>query len=272
MPKKPHVASIRNAITAKLNIKTGQIYVLAKKLATQAQTKAEDGIYLLAAKNGINLTKFLPPEKVAQIRELIFKVNQSSQTLQSHSTSQVKQKRKISTLREEKRIVILAKEIEIADPILTIKEVSEAKDMSAIYPLLYIMENSIREFLNRVMIAAHGSTWWDTQAPKGLRETVAKRMSDEQKNSWHQRRSDHLINYLDLDQLPALVRRVEKKVVPKFFPSVEWFTQFIEEVYQSRCVLCHMNPLDKDNIQAVRLRFKQWQKLLSEKKRLLPRK
>lgn len=269
MPKKPHVAAIRNSIATKLCIKTAQIYALAKKLATQAQTKAEDGIYLLAAQNGINLNKFLPPEKVAQIRELIFKTNYSGQEPRNYTTNQRKAQRKTKILHEDRRIVILAKEIEIEDPILTTREVAEAKDMSAIYPLLYIMENSIREFINRIMTVSHGPNWWDAQAPKGLRDSVMKRMSEEQKNSWHQRRSDHPINYLDLDQLPALVRKIEKEVVPQFFSSVEWFTQFIEEVYQSRCVLCHMNPLDKDNIQAVKLRFKQWQKLLKAKKKLL---
>jgi len=57
--------------------------------------------------------------------------------------------------------------------------------------------------------------------------------------------------------------------VPNINPCLDWFTQLIGEVYNSRCVVCHMNPLDKDNIQAVKLRFTQWEKQIDAKKNLI---
>lgn len=79
MPKKPHVKAFRDAIAAKLGIKISQIYARAGALATRAQTKTEDGIHLLAAQSGINLNKYLPRERVAEIRNLLFQLNQHSQ-------------------------------------------------------------------------------------------------------------------------------------------------------------------------------------------------
>ena len=69
----------------------------------------------------------------------------------------------------------------------------------------------------------------------------------------------------------GIMRNIEKDFVPNIIPSIEWFAQFIEEVYKSRCVVCHMNPLDKDNIQLVKLKLGQWQKQIEAKKKLIPK-
>jgi hypothetical protein len=87
LPRKPHLAVLRETIVKKLGIKKNRIYAKAKELAIQAQTKTEDGIYLFAAQSGINLNKFLPSEKVRQIRELLFQIKQPVQGLQLVQTS-----------------------------------------------------------------------------------------------------------------------------------------------------------------------------------------
>jgi len=81
----------------------------------------------------------------------------------------------------------------------------------------------------------------------------------------HQKRSANPIDYLDLNHLPALVRAPQADFVDAFFPSTEWFQQFIDEVYRSRCVVCHMNPLTQNNVDGVALRFNQWQELVKAK-------
>ena len=102
------------------------------------------------------------------------------------------------------------KEFKGTDPILPPKKISEANEMAVVYPVLYLLENSIREVIDRVMISRYGDNWWDSEAPKGLRDTVSGRMADEKKNCWHQRRGDRPIDYLDLNQLTTLMRKVEK--------------------------------------------------------------
>jgi hypothetical protein len=70
---------------------------------------------------------------------------------------------------------------------------------------------------------------------------------------------------LDLNELPALVRAVQTDFVPAFFESIEWFQQLISELYRSRCVVCHMNPLTQNNVDAVGVRFNHWQNLVKAK-------
>jgi len=226
----------------------------------------EEATYVIAQQQGIILDKYLNKETINHVRALLQDISPAVQV--SPLVSKTTRKRK-AELEGEQKVIQIGKEFRVTDPILPQKKVSEAKEMAAIYPLLYILENSIREVIDRLMISRYGKGWWDSQAPKSLRDKVSKRMADESRNAWHQRRGDRPIDYLNLDQLPSLMRKIEKEVVPNIISSLDWFTQLIEEVYKSRCVVCHMNPLDKDNIQAVKLRFTQWEKQIDAKKNLI---
>ncbi len=168
------------------------------------------------------------------------------------------------------REIVVAKEFHGQDPILTALVLEEARQMAAVYPLLYVLENSMREFIRRLVDARRGITWWTTLAPASVRTKILGRMTDEQRNAWHQRRGDHPIDYLDLNELTSVVRNNLDIFVPDFLPDLPWFEQFVNELYQSRCVLCHMNPLLGDNIQDVKLKLKKWQRLVNEKKAALP--
>jgi hypothetical protein len=151
------------------------------------------------------------------------------------------------------------------DPILDRATLAEIEAMVPMYRTLSQLENSMRQFIARILKAKHGKDWWDKAAPRGLQETVAKRTADDQVNAWHQKRSSSPIDYLDLDQLKALVRTAQNDFVPAFFPSIEWFQVFVDEIYRSRCVVCHMNPLIQTNIDAVSVRFNQWEQLVKAK-------
>lgn len=254
---------LRKALLKKLKVTPQALSQRVQKLKRQYAITTEDATYIMAQREGIILDKYLDRDTVSHVRGIIQQITHITQA----TTTTAKLARKGKREAEKKQIVIaFPKELTVTDPILEEKKLLEAKDMAAVYPLLYVLENSIREVIDLAMTTHYGEKWWDSQAPRQLREMVTSRMSDEQRNSWHQRRGARRIDYLDLNQLPALMRKIEKEVVPNIIPSLEWFTQLVEEVYKSRCVICHMNPLDKDNIQAIELRFRQWQKQISAKK------
>lgn len=259
---------LRKAVLEKLGITPQALSKRVQKLKKQCAMTTEDATYVIAQQQGIILDKYLDKEIVGHVRGLLQQISPPIQAPPSVGKATRRWRKEES--RREQRAIVIGKEFKITDPILQQKRISEAKEMAVIYPFIYILENSIREVIDRVMTSRYGDNWWDSEAPKGLRETVASRMADEKKNSWHQRRGDRPIDYLDLDQLPALMRKIDTEVVPDIIPSLEWFTQFVEEVYKSRCVICHMNPLDEDNIQALKVRFKQWQKQISARKNLIP--
>ena len=258
---------LRKVLLKKLGVTPQALSQRVQNLKRGYAITTEDATYIIAQREGIILDKYLDKDTVNHVRGIIQQIT----TMTQATTTIAKLARKGKRKSEEKQMVIVfPKEFTVTDPILEKKRLLEARDMTAIYPLLYVLENSIREIIDRFMTSYYGSKWWDSKAPKELRETVNRRMSDEQKNSWHQRRGARPIDYVDLNQLSTLMRRLEKEVVPTIIPSIEWFTQLVEEVYKSRCVVCHMNPLDTVNIQSVKIRFTQWQKQISAKKSLIP--
>lgn len=256
---------LRKTLLNKLGISPQALSRQCMKLKKQCPMTTEDAVYVIAQRNDIILDKYLPKETVERVRVLYQQLGQPIQT-------EVKQRKGSSkNVVTKKRIIKIGVNVEIDDPILSTRKLDEAREMTNVYPLIYVLENSIREFIDRVMSAEYGSNWWDTQAPKPLKDHVSRRMADDKKNSWHQRRGARVIDYLDLKDLPRLMTKIEKVVVPNIIPSFEWFRNLIDEVYKSRCVVCHMNPLDKNNIQAVEVRFIHWQKQIKEKIDILPK-
>jgi hypothetical protein len=258
---------LRRALLERLNVTPSALSQRVQGLKRQYAITTEDATYIIAQREGIILDKYLDKDTINHVRGIIQQITHITQD----TTIIAKLARKGKREAEKKQLVVVfPKEFTVTDPILEKRKLLEARDMAAIYPLLYVLENSIREVIDRLMANRYGNNWWDSKAGK-LKDKVNERMSDEEKNSWHQRRGARPIDYLDLAQLPALVRQIQKDIVPDIIPSIEWFTQFVDEVYKSRCVVCHMNPLDDTNIQAVKVKFIQWQRQIEAKKDLIPK-
>jgi hypothetical protein len=256
---------LRKLLEKKLNVKQAQLYHIAQGIANSLSISTGDAMLVLAAKNQINLHKHggnLPAGKLDQIRGLLPYLP-AAQATAAPAVSSGRNGRRGAA--RPKRVFKVKLEKPENDPILDRVTLTEMEAMALVYRTLYQLENSIRQFIARVLKAQNGKDWWDKKAPQTPKEQVAKRMKDDQINAWHQKRSANPIDYLDLNQLPALVRAAQSDFVDAFFPSTEWFQQFIDEVYRSRCVVCHMNPLTQNNVDGVGLRFNQWEELVKAK-------
>jgi Swt1-like HEPN len=257
---------LRKLLEKKLNVKQAQLYRIAQEVANSLSISTGDAMLVLAAKNQINLHKHggnLPAGKLDQIRGLLPYLPATAQATAAPTVPSGRNGRRGAA--RPKRVFKVKLEKPENDPIVDRATLAEMEAMVPVYQTLYQLENSIRQFIARVLKAKHGKDWWDKKAPQTPKEQVAKRMKDDQINAWHQKRSANPIDYLDLNQLPALVRAAQSDFVDAFFPSTEWFQQFIDEVYRSRCVVCHMNPLTQNNVDGVGLRFNQWEELVKVK-------
>ena len=266
MPKKPYLSVLKETIAKKLGIKKSRIYVKAKELAIQGQIKTEDGIYLLAAQSGINLNKFLPSEKVQQIRGLLFQVKQPVQAspVLTHKPKEKNVNKNIT--------VNICKNVTLRSSLLTEKIIVEAKNMAEkVYPLLYLFENSVREMIIRVMRHAYGNNWWDAdmKVSKDIKDKVKDRLANEANNPWHGRRGAHPIYYTDLEHLGQIVKN-NWPLFKQVLPSQEWFSQRIKEISQSRNPVAHMNPLAKEDIERINVYTRDWEKLINQKIGVIP--
>lgn len=262
MPKKSHVKKLREEIEKKLGIKTARIYEKAKALATSAQTKTEDGIYLLAAQSGTNLNKYLPQDKVNQIRQLLFQLNRQVQPAQSVKSPKEKPKFKMVS-------VNIGRAFKLKDPLLTEKVLTEAKVMAGeVYPLLYVFENSVREMIVRVMQKVHGPNWWELKVSKDIQEEVQRRKAREDKNPWHGKRGAHPIYYTDLEHLGRILQN-NWTDFKDILPTQQWLIQRLDEISHSRNPVAHMNPLNRHDIQRIKVYFRDWEKHISAKRALI---
>jgi len=248
---------LRGDLLKKLKITKQALSQRVKKIKQETPMTTEEATYILAHREGLLLDKYLDIDTINKLRQI------------------VPQQKQIITTSKNKKNVIKEYNITISgsfngsDPLLGSQKLIEAKTMVSVYPLLYILENSIRQFICAVMEKEKGTDWWEKEVSKELKNDVNKRMQSENVNSWHQRRGSHPIDYIDMKDLPRLISKITNKIAPKIIPSYEWFDQLVKEIYISRCVLCHMNPLDKDSINSVKLRFNQWQKQMKVKKDIL---
>ena len=222
----------------------------------------EEGTYLIAHMQGIRIDKYLDEGQVKAVRELASNFNTEA------SPSSIPPKNTSTIDSTKTRTIKFPKEFNTSDPLLDETKLKEAKEMAVIYPILYVLENSIRELIKRVMEANYGTDWWNEKTKSGrtksIGEKVKQRMAKEQKNKWHQRRGAHPINYTDLTDLKTLLSSNENEFFPHILSKKEWFLNFMDELEPSRNVLCHMNPLEQTNVKDIKVKFERWQKLLKE--------
>lgn len=209
----------------------------------------------------MKIDKYLDEDQVKRVRELL-------PHFQNQGTTPSASRKQFSTnsQKDSSRPKKLLRKNKITDHLLNNTKLKEAEEMAGIYPILYVLENSIRELINRVMTANYGKDWWCERTrrkkTKSIANTVKQRMAKEEKNRWHQRRGDHPIYYTDFGDLKTLLSSNEDKFFPDILSQKEWFMNAMDELELSRNVLCHMNPLDRTNIQDVKVKFERWQKMI----------
>lgn len=256
--------ALRDALLEKLGITQQGLSarVQVKKKALPITT--EEAVYLIAFDEGIKIDKYLSSDEISAVRHL------HTQAVGSQSNSTVatpKRKTRARTRSSgDHREIRFPNEFKATDPLLSVTKLNEAKAMAAVYPLLYVLENSIRELVKRVMRANHGDDWWDTELTssklKAVKKSAADRMKTETKNAWHQTRGDHPIDYIDFKDLGTIFRAKKSLFHPAIITDWEWFLNFLKELYPSRNVVAHMNPLLSENVSDVKLRFRKWERVV----------
>jgi len=201
--------------------------------------------YILAARLGVDISKHnLSDEELEKVRKL------------SMVAPPVLLSKKESSKRRKKPSYIKIGEREIEDSILPSKLLREAEEMSEIYKLLYIFENSLRYIIMRTMEKRFGKDWWKHVSRK-IREKVANRKRSEERHRYHGRRGAHEIFYTDIDDLASIIKTYWE-CFKEIFPSQEWVVARINEIELSRNIVAHNNPLSKRDIRRLKVYFDDW--------------
>lgn len=219
---------------------------------------------VIAHQQGLQLHRYLDEATLKRVHEAL---PLFSRSVESAPAASARAKGKRSGDNAE-RVLVFPSQFKTTAPLLSDEKVREAKEMASLYPILYVIENSMRELIKRVLGAKYGADWWNTALTggkgKSMRDTADARRNKENQMNWHQRRGAHPIDYVDLGDLATIIAAK----CDDFFPAIlgdcrAWFDQFMRELEPSRNVLCHMNPLDRHNAADLKVKAEKWRRLIS---------
>jgi len=229
----------------------------------------EEASYIYASEFGIDIYKYLR-DKPEELRSRVQKFIPLSKEV-------INRKQFLLKAKGSKVVKILKiKDTEIDDPLLQPGIIQDAKKMAEVYPVIYIFENSVRNFIRKAMDKAYPEGWWnEKRIPIDPFRKANSRKEEEGRNLWHGTRSNNMVDYIDLDEMEKVISRNNEILTPYFkgLPKdLEWLKMKIKELYPSRNVIAHCNPLSNDDIQRVRIICRDWQKQLPRLKAKLEEK
>jgi hypothetical protein len=222
---------------------------------------SREAIFVLAKENNIGYQRALSTLTAAEQSRII-------SAIQGRQAS--KKTRQYSKRKQTKPVILKTRFGKIDEPFLPASVKRDGIEVAErAYLPLYIFENSIRNFINKVLIKEFGSDWWLTKMNTAkLSEVVArvkKRMEEEERRAWHGKRGAHPIYYSDFGDL-ILILKTHKKIFNKYLKNekrkTEWLLLKLEETIPSRRVVAHHNPLLDRDLSRVEGNLMDWTKQL----------
>jgi hypothetical protein len=259
--------TLRTDLQAKLGGVTPQrVYQLAKAVKTQhGPMDSEDAIYVLAHMKGLDLSKYLDRATVDRIRGIVPRGNgvvAASAPKEASSKTPAKKTRGAAT-----RLVRVGSSAPV-ELLLSPAVADEADQMAQFYPKVYLLENSIRSLINRVMTAGHGKDWWATQVPSEVRRNVQGRKDKEDKVPWHGKRGAHEIYYSDFSDLRSIIQKNWIDFEPIIHKQA-WMNQRLEELEPARNTLAHNNPVSANEQKRLEVFYSDWVALVEANRALI---
>jgi len=252
---------LKSDLLSKLNVSPQRLSQKIKKMKdSHGPMSTEEAAYVIAHQAGLDVSKYLPSDVTERVRELIPLRIERPAAKAAHG----------SKTRSSRQVLIkIGTDAQCVDTLLSTSMAHDAERMTELHAKYYVLENSFRRVISRVLESAHGVNWWDTCVPTEVKDKVRMRRLQEDKTPWHGKRGQHEIFYSDFGDL----RRLIEKNWPDFqrlFPSRPWITQRLDELEPPRNVHAHHNPVSKRDQQRIDLYFHDWVDLLRSKKAELP--
>lgn len=256
---------------------TASVYFRIKRIYDKYGPMSDEVVAcVLADQIGLNLNRYdLAPETFPEVRRVKALIRESETET---SKPVLKPASKTANKTQPKRpiTVKITDKFTLTDAILPQARLNEAEMMSKdIYPFFYVLENSLRELILRVMDNAHGKNqWWNlTHIPQDIYDRVERRKANEKNEPWHGKRGEnvHSIYYTGFLDLPTII--INKKNWPLFKSIVsnkESFFRRLKEISLSRNIVMHCNPLSERDKKRLEVYFDDWQNVLKESLNLIP--
>jgi len=253
--------NLRAALLDRLKVTPQRLSQRVKQVKLErGPMSTEDATYVIAHEQAMDLTKYLDPLTVDRVRGLVARAAQE--------TGPASAKKRYAR-RPGSPVVRIEPDVPEVDALLSTTLAGDARRMAAIYPKYYVLENSIRVVIMRVLETKYGNRWWRTRVPQPVQDRVTGRKQQESNRPWHGKRGQHEIFYSDFGDLSKIITRNWDEF-RTFFPSQAWISQRLEDLEHPRNVMAHHNALSPEDEQRINLYFSDWASLVQSRRDQIP--
>lgn len=147
-------------------------------------------------------------------------------------------------------------DVELVKELLPSELVDKGRELSSVYQLLFLIENSLRRFIDKILRNAKGDNYIETiELNTTIRNNIKNRKNQEKKDQWIRVRGDSDIFYLDfIDIKFAIVNNWN--YFKAVFPDQAWISVKLDELYKCRCLIAHNSDIGSHEIDVIRINYK----------------
>jgi len=144
----------------------------------------------------------------------------------------------------------------IAKNILQIELIKKGKEMSEVYMYLYVVENSIRLFIDKIGRNKLGDDYFhELNLSKDIKNNIKGRKNKAAKNKWLPLRGDSDLFYLDFDDLGNIIQN-NWEHFKEYFPDMHWIITKINELANCRHLIAHNSYIDEHGKDVIKTNYK----------------
>jgi hypothetical protein len=239
---------VRRELLDRLDITPQGLSYRAKKIKeAYGPMTTEEAVYVIAHLEGIDLSRHLSIAKLDRVRALVPREIQYSYYRRS-AVDAKKPSRRVSRGQEQY-------------PLVTASQAKIGEDLGArVYPLLFILENSIREFIS-LRLSKKDSDWWGNFVSSKVRNSIERTMKKEARYPYRDKRGKHPLWYANFFDLKHIILTNQSEFADTII-DFDWFAVHMDEIYMVRNNIAHCVPVSADDISRLEVFFRDWARLL----------
>lgn len=135
--------------------------------------------------------------------------------------------------------------------------IDKGKKMANAYISLYVLENYIRQYIDKKLTDSIGLKYFDSVViPQKIRKGMELRKTQEQEKKWLPLRGENDLYYLDFIELSDFII-ANWDYFKDDIKDQNWIGVKMKEMYDIRCLIAHNSYISDDNVQLLDVTTKQ---------------